>query len=354
MKKLFSILLVMCLFALDISAQCAPFSVNAFQYSANPCCPQFTAPNDYQYVQNGSVSWSFGDGTTSSSMSSVQHCYTSTGTFPVSHTVILNNGSPCTTTNWITISSSSCAPPPTCTLQAAFCSSYTPWVYDYQMPAPNGDYIFTRSATVTINDVSAGNSHSSSWVYTMWHYTANSNIATSSTHWATGPSFTIQVYTRSVWHWEWSTGWVNTFEADEFGGACLTVVANSNSQCTSNTCSDNCNNTIVGGSNASSSSLIAKIDPSTFIIPDRQFKVYPNPVVDGASINIKLPYAETLGTEKTYNCKLLDINGRVLISKIAKEGTLSLPTTDFAKGIYLLQVTDLSNKVVFNKRILVN
>jgi hypothetical protein len=119
LRSPFSVLLVICLFCFDLSAQtkktsltqeqeaillspcgdAANFDVNKYLQNPPLCCAQFTTENFDSIYEV----WDFGDGTTSTDPNSVYHCYAQSGVYFVRHTIQRDDGSICSKTKRVTI-----------------------------------------------------------------------------------------------------------------------------------------------------------------------------------------------------------------------------------------------------------
>ena len=328
--------LITCLLFLNLKS----FSQSCFSSAVNGCSVIF-----YPCSSAGYGTWDFGDGTptTPPSMQSTTHTYSQNGNYYVSHTF---NGQ----TSYNNVSITNCQPP--CTLQAAYCpdnsisgsnSSY------YNIST--GEYILTGINYITIHDISTGGGHSSSWTYRVPHQSLQNNnfYTTYISHTAYGNSFVVALpYTSKQklinGFWDYTY-----FEKDELpDNICLTIVSNNNSQCINSTCNTSCQYSLV-----SENSYMALKTYENTLMPNRQFNVYPNPVENGSSLNIDLPFDDTQLSENALNIKLIDVTGRVLVSKTTSQSTVNLATSGYAKGIYLIKVTNAENISLFSKKVII-
>ncbi|MCB0463751.1 MAG: T9SS type A sorting domain-containing protein [Flavobacteriaceae bacterium] len=77
---------------------------------------------------------------------------------------------------------------------------------------------------------------------------------------------------------------------------------------------------------------------------DNQLLLYPNPVKDLVTIT-NLPYGET-------RIMVFDITGKVMVSKLTNAETTTLNTSNFANGVYLVQLNH--NGAIVHKKLVVN
>jgi hypothetical protein len=68
--------------------------------------------------------------------------------------------------------------------------------------------------------------------------------------------------------------------------------------------------------------------------------VFPNPAINTLNVNIA-------GTTARSVIKVVDVNGRLLISKPVAEGNTLLDVRPFASGVYMLLVTDEQGKGIY-------
>jgi len=81
-------------------------------------------------------------------------------------------------------------------------------------------------------------------------------------------------------------------------------------------------------------------------IQEPEFKIYPNPANDF----IKIEYSENANFSDL-NIKIYDIFGKLILSQKA-ENELEISTSEFATGIYLLQLSD-NKKIISTKKIVI-
>lgn len=90
------------------------------------------------------------------------------------------------------------------------------------------------------------------------------------------------------------------------------------------------------------------------LVPQKDIKVYPNPIVPGNSVNISLNIQQA----GDYRLELLDAGGRLVyaqqLSEIQKIQTLRIPTqASWSRGIYWLRLTSPISKKVYNAKVLI-
>ena len=97
--------------------------------------------------------------------------------------------------------------------------------------------------------------------------------------------------------------------------------------------------------------LIADIIPD--LLKKKEIKIYPNPVVPGATVTLELSLKET----GDYTTEILDASGRIVyrgqISMQSKEQNITIPTSaTWNKGMYWVRLTGSNSKRLYHSKLI--
>jgi Secretion system C-terminal sorting domain/PKD domain len=339
LRSPFSVLMVMCLFCTDISAQLAKKMApkinleeqtqmlltpcggaarftKATYVSGNECCAQFTAINDAEYTD---ITWSFGDGSSSTSPTSVYHCYSQSLLYTVIHTVKRDDGSICSSSQLVDMTT--CRPCPQLTGIAVSTGNAIPYGICSGFAGGQNDltglgYFCPFKFTPILNGSSAGLTFN--WAASLGNY-PSCNLTASSlnigfdSHESISGAVTLTVT----------------------GGGCAAQTMTKIFTKDQGSCGYSLN--LKDPSNDNVQSLLRKITT------DKNLKVYPNPIDN-------LLHLSNLKDSEDYTFEIHNALGQTVLTQKVSSIDAVIDVSNLTQGVYI-SVLKSQGKIISNNKI---